>query len=118
MKLYKVLFILIFISFETSWSQQVNSNDGCANIHNDYMKGIRLFNYTDVSNCYKSIPFDGSVANQTIQTINELFNGFYSFLDIAREPPPNGFNFSSINITSELNRLLNNNTYGSLFQFM
>ncbi|KAF0518639.1 peptidase s41 family protein [Gigaspora margarita] len=118
MKLYKVLFILIFISFETSRSQIANSNDGCANIHNDYIKGIRLFNYTDVSNCYKSIPFDRSVANQTIQTINELFNGFYSFLDIAREPPPNGFNFSSINITSELNRLLNNNTYGSLFQFM
>ncbi|CAG8641569.1 13432_t:CDS:2, partial [Dentiscutata erythropus] len=98
--------------------QRADSNDGCANIHNDYMtKGTRIFNYTDVSNCYKSIPFNSSVANQTIETINGIFNGFYSFLDIARDSPPTGFNYSSINITSELTRLLNN-TYGSLFQFM
>ncbi|CAG8840658.1 17745_t:CDS:2, partial [Racocetra persica] len=66
------------------------SNDGCANIHNDYnTKKARIFNYTDVSNCYKSIPFDRDIANQTIETINGIFNGFYSFLDIAKDTPPN-----------------------------
>ncbi|CAG8458897.1 5582_t:CDS:2, partial [Scutellospora calospora] len=94
------------------------SNDGCANIHNDYTtKGSRIFNYTDVSNCYKSIQYDVGVANQTIQTLNGIFNGFYPFLDMARNPPPNGFNYSSMNITFELDRLLNK-TYGTLVQFM
>ncbi|CAG8738177.1 21927_t:CDS:2, partial [Cetraspora pellucida] len=114
MKLYIALFMLIFISIGTSQS----TNDSCANVNNDYItKGIRIFNYTDVSNCYKSIPFDKDIANQTIETINGIFNGFYSFLDIAKDSPPTGLNFSSLNITLELTRLLNN-TYGSLFQFM
>ncbi|CAG8718502.1 17394_t:CDS:2, partial [Dentiscutata heterogama] len=88
--------------------------DGCARIHNEFItKQKTNFSYTDVKDCYESFLFD----KDTIDTLTGLINGFYSFLDKAKEPPQPGFDFRPMDLIAEL-ELLQNKYYASLYDFI
>lgn len=73
--------------------------------------------YTDVSNCYKSLPFNRTQANATLTTLYTLFNDFYVFRDASRSPvqlPP--FSNKSVDILWELDRIRGLG-YANDFQF-
>lgn len=73
--------------------------------------------YTDVSDCYKFIPFNRAQANTTLTTLYTLYNDFYVFRDASRNPiqlPP--FSNESVDILGELDRIRGLG-YANDFQF-
>ncbi|CAG8624552.1 6375_t:CDS:2, partial [Dentiscutata heterogama] len=89
----------------------------CQKISDNIDAGAAYLNYTDVKACFESIPFNQTKAAQTIGTLKEYFNGFYAFLDQAKEDPKPGFTFRPINLINELDLLLKNN-YSYEYQFV
>ncbi|CAG8837782.1 13905_t:CDS:2, partial [Racocetra persica] len=79
--------------------RQAPVSDGCSRIHNEFItkKTIR---YADVRNCYKSFPFDKNLASKVCSA-----DSIYVFLNKANEHPPTGFDFRSVDIIAELNKV-------------
>ncbi|CAG8561113.1 15003_t:CDS:2, partial [Dentiscutata heterogama] len=95
-----------------------DNHDGCARIYNEYVTtDTNIFDYEDVKDCYKSFPYDNEIAFKTIETLNTLFHGFYSFLYKANELPQRGLDYRPINILVQL-KLLLKKRYDTLFNFM
>ncbi|CAG8625485.1 26374_t:CDS:2, partial [Racocetra persica] len=82
------------------------ASDGCARIYNRFItKKTNNFSYADVKDCYEGIPFNNTIASEIIETIIRLLDGFYPFLNKAKEPPQPGFSFKSMDILAALERL-------------
>ncbi|CAG8847642.1 38443_t:CDS:2, partial [Gigaspora margarita] len=95
--------------------------DGCANIHASYvasLSGNTTLNitYEDVKNCYMSFPFDLQRATEVIESLKGIYETFYVFNDKAREPTVKGFDYRPINLSDELDALLNK-SYTTDFEF-
>ncbi|CAG8443067.1 13511_t:CDS:2 [Dentiscutata erythropus] len=89
----------------------------CQKISDDVGAGVAYLNFSDVKACFESIPFNQTKAAQTIETVKEYFNGFYVFLDQAKENPKQGFTFRPIGLIAELDLLLKKN-YTYEYQFV
>ncbi|KAF9352242.1 hypothetical protein BGX26_009909 [Mortierella sp. AD094] len=73
--------------------------------------------YDDVVDCYKSIPYDASVAHTTLETVYTLFNNYYIFRDSAMSNDASKpFRINSVNITEQLGTI-RNTTYTNDFSF-
>ncbi|CAG8725651.1 14041_t:CDS:2, partial [Racocetra persica] len=89
----------------------------CQRISDYLSTGAEYLNYSDVKACYDSIPFNKTKAAQTIETVKELLQGFYTFLDQAKEEPKAGYTFTPIDLITELDLYLNRN-YSYEYEFM
>ncbi|CAG8595882.1 7931_t:CDS:2, partial [Acaulospora colombiana] len=85
-----------------------NSTDACKLIHEKFLQtnATNATTWEEISACFRSFPYDLNVAKETIETLKGLFGSFYPFLDEAKEEPKPGFTFKPINLTVELDRLL------------
>ncbi|KAF0479084.1 peptidase s41 family protein [Gigaspora margarita] len=121
MKFFVIIFLFLLGFFVNTLSYRIpryDKYDGCARIHDEYVTtGTNFFDYEDVKDCYESFPFDNEIAFQTIETLNTLFDGFYSFLYKAKEPPPRGLDYRPMDLLVQLKLLLRKH-YDTLFQFM
>ncbi|CAG8448149.1 5292_t:CDS:2 [Scutellospora calospora] len=124
MRFFAAILSFLFAFFMNVRSHRISQipryyeNDGCARIHKEYVtKNTNIFSYIDVKDCYESFPFDKEIAFQTIDTLNVLFHGFYSFLYKAREPPQKGFDYRPMDLLVQL-EILKRKQYDNLFQFM
>ncbi|CAG8539915.1 9586_t:CDS:2 [Gigaspora margarita] len=121
MKFFVIIFLFLLGFFVNTLSYRIpryDKYDGCARIHDEYVTtGTNFFDYEDVKDCYESFPFDNEIAFQTIETLNTLFDGFYSFLYKAKEPPPRGLDYRPMDLLVQLKHLLRKH-YDTLFQFM
>ncbi|CAG8752815.1 14863_t:CDS:2, partial [Gigaspora rosea] len=119
-------FYVIFFAFLFALTVNVQSyiiprealdSDGCARIHNEFItKEKTIFSYADVKDCYQHFPFDKDIASETIDTLIGLVNGFYIFLDKAKEPPEPGFDFRPVDLKAELENF-RNKSYSTLYDF-
>ncbi|KAF9968516.1 hypothetical protein BGZ70_003077 [Mortierella alpina] len=73
--------------------------------------------WTHVQQCYESIPYSASEANEVLSTMHMLFKEFYIFLDTATlEDQPKPFSNPPLDILKGLD-LISQRDYGSDFQF-
>ncbi|CAG8601149.1 4206_t:CDS:2, partial [Racocetra persica] len=96
--------------------------DGCANIHQSFVSSrssntTLTIKYEDVKSCYMSFPFDLQRATEVVESLKGIFKTFYVFFDQSREPAERGFDFRSVDINGELDKLLKND-YATDFEFM
>lgn len=56
---------------------------GCLNLASKHRVNIT---YTDVANCFDSIPFNNEAARVTLETVTTLFNDYYIYRDSALTP--------------------------------
>ncbi|CAG8637301.1 25491_t:CDS:2 [Dentiscutata erythropus] len=122
MKFYIAFFAFVFSSIVIVQSYAILRedpvSDGCIRIHNKFVsKKSNKFSYEDVKDCYERIPFDDLIASKTIETLTRLLDGFYPFLDKAKEPPQSGFSFKSKDILAEL-KLLQKKSFQNLYDFI
>ncbi|CAI2174992.1 5899_t:CDS:2 [Funneliformis geosporum] len=99
---------------------KISQEDGCANIHNKFKnagtKEGLLFPFSDLKACYESFSFDNERRIDTIDTMKKIFNGFYVFTDQAKEQPSQGYNYESMDIISEFDKL-SQKEYATDFEF-
>ncbi|KAG0278857.1 hypothetical protein BGZ95_002963 [Linnemannia exigua] len=73
--------------------------------------------YKDVADCYGAIPFNRSIAADTISTIHDLFRDYYVFTDSALTPQvPAPFMSEPVDILKQLQTIGRNN-YNSDYKF-
>ncbi|KAF9905983.1 hypothetical protein EC991_001142 [Linnemannia zychae] len=79
-------------------------------------KGMNV-KYKDVADCYRSIPFDRSAANTTIDTVHDLFRDYYVFTDKALAPRlSKPFTSEPVDILKQL-KAIGQRKYKSDYQF-
>ncbi|CAG8701135.1 5881_t:CDS:2, partial [Dentiscutata erythropus] len=122
MKFFSIILVLylfgFFVNVRSYRIPRYDNHDGCARIYNEYVTtDTNIFDYEDVKDCYKSFPYDHEIAYQTIETLDTLFHGYYSFLYKANTLPQRGLDYRPVDILVQL-KLLLKKRYDTLFHFM
>ncbi|CAG8678506.1 8802_t:CDS:2, partial [Dentiscutata erythropus] len=98
--------------------------DACARIYKRGIKHSERANktvevsYQDTKECLEIFRYNRTIAIKTLDTIKKTLQGFYPYLDKAKEVPVPEFSTKPVDLIEKLNLLLEKNDYATDYQFM
>ncbi|CAG8618470.1 17780_t:CDS:2 [Cetraspora pellucida] len=98
--------------------------DACAKIYKQGVEQSEQDNkvvkvsYQDAKECLESFRYNRTIAVKTLDTIKKTLQGFYPYLEKAKEEPAPEFSTKPVDLIKELDLLLERDDYTTDLQFM